>query len=201
VTAKIVLLNGVGSAGKSSIAKALQAITAEPFLHVQMDTFLEMLPEALQDHAPGFTYETGWEDGKPSVAIKAGPVGKRVMLGMRHAIAAMARQGNNLIVDDVMVDGEMAHYQALLPDFKVFSVGVFASLDVLEPVKASVATDCRGWRAGSSSACIGASATTSRSTPVNRRRSNAPIASNRSSDCSAWHSLPRHSFIDRQQRR
>jgi chloramphenicol 3-O phosphotransferase len=45
-TARIVLLNGVGSVGKSSIAKALQAITSEPFLHVQMDAFLDMLPEA-----------------------------------------------------------------------------------------------------------------------------------------------------------
>jgi len=53
MTAKIVLLNGVGSAGKSSIAKALQAITVEPFLHVQMDAFLKMLPEPLQEHAPG----------------------------------------------------------------------------------------------------------------------------------------------------
>jgi chloramphenicol 3-O-phosphotransferase len=44
VTATIVLLNGVGSAGKSSIARALQQITAEPFLYVQMDTFIEMLP-------------------------------------------------------------------------------------------------------------------------------------------------------------
>ncbi|MGN6146630.1 MAG: phosphotransferase-like protein, partial [Mesorhizobium sp.] len=33
----ILLLNGVGSAGKGSIARALQAITREPFLHVQMD--------------------------------------------------------------------------------------------------------------------------------------------------------------------
>jgi chloramphenicol 3-O-phosphotransferase len=35
-TARIVVLNGVGSAGKSSIAKALQAITRDVFLHVQM---------------------------------------------------------------------------------------------------------------------------------------------------------------------
>ncbi|MEZ2333345.1 chloramphenicol phosphotransferase CPT family protein [Mesorhizobium sp. RCC_202] len=132
MTAKIVLLNGVGSAGKSSIAKALQAITAEPFLHVAMDAFLEMLPEALQENMPGFAYEAGSESGKPSVVIEAGPVGRRLMQGMRHAIAAMARQGNNLIVDDVMVGGEMAHYQALLGDFEVFRVGVFAPLAVLE---------------------------------------------------------------------
>jgi chloramphenicol 3-O-phosphotransferase len=35
VKARVVLLNGVGSARKSSIAKALQTITAEPFLRVR----------------------------------------------------------------------------------------------------------------------------------------------------------------------
>ena len=132
MTARIILLNGVGSAGKSSIAKALQAMTAEPFLHVQMDAFLEMLPQALQETMPGFAFETGWEGGKPSVAIQAGPVGKRLMQGMRHAIAAMARHGNNLIVDDVMLGEEMAEYRRLLSDFELFSVGVLAPLDVLE---------------------------------------------------------------------
>src|SRR5262245_18333522 len=38
--ARIVILNGVGSAGKSSIARALQAMTDESFLYVAMDTFL-----------------------------------------------------------------------------------------------------------------------------------------------------------------
>ena len=107
MTAKIVLLNGVGSAGKSSIAKALQTITAEPFLHVQMDAFLDMLPPTLQDHADGFSFETVLEDGKPSVVIRSGPVGARTMRGMRHAIAAMAGQGNNLIVDDVIFNRDI----------------------------------------------------------------------------------------------
>jgi chloramphenicol 3-O phosphotransferase len=140
MTAKIVLLNGVGSAGKSSIARALQGMTAEPYLHVAMDAFLEMLPEALQENLPGFAFRTSWEDGKPSVAIEAGPVGKRAMQGMRHAIAAMARQGNNLIVDDVMLDGEMARYQELLSDFALFRIGVFAPLDMLE-ARESARTD------------------------------------------------------------
>jgi chloramphenicol 3-O-phosphotransferase len=61
--ARIVLLNGVGSAGKSSIAKALQSITAKPFLHVAMDTFIEMLPTDYQEHLPGFAYETTIRDG------------------------------------------------------------------------------------------------------------------------------------------
>jgi chloramphenicol 3-O phosphotransferase len=131
-TARIVLLNGVGSSGKSSIAKALQTITAEPFLHVAMDAFLEMLPGAYLEHPDGLTFETVQEDGKPSVVIKTGPVAERAFRGMRHAIAAMAAQGNNLIVDDVLLGSEKTEYAALLAPFEVFTVGVFAPLEVLE---------------------------------------------------------------------
>ncbi len=131
-TARIVLLNGVGSVGKSSIAKALQTMTADPFLHVEMDAFLEMLPEASFGRPDGLTFETVEEDGKPAVVIKAGPVAERAFRGMRHAIAAMAMQGNNLIVDEVMLKDEMAEYASLLAAFDLFLVGVFAPLDVLE---------------------------------------------------------------------
>lgn len=137
MTAKIVLLNGVGSAGKSSIARALQTITATPFLHVQMDAFIDMLPEALQDHADGFSFETVLEDGKPSVVIRSGPVGARAMRGMRHAIAAMAGQGNNLIVDDVIFNDEIAEYRGLLSAFDLHVVGVMAPLEVLEAREAA----------------------------------------------------------------
>jgi chloramphenicol 3-O phosphotransferase len=131
--ARIILLNGVGSAGKSAIARALQAITAEPFLHVQMDAFLDMMPAAYQDHAEGFTYETVQADGKPAVVIRTGPVGERVMRGMRHAIAALAGQGNDLIVDEVLTEaGAKAAYATLLAPFALHLVGVFAPLDVLE---------------------------------------------------------------------
>jgi chloramphenicol 3-O phosphotransferase len=130
--ATIILLNGVGSSGKSSIAKALQTIAAEPFLHVQMDVFMEMLPEALQDHPDGFSYETVHEDGKPAMVIRTGPAGRRALQGMRYAIAAMAAQGNNLIIDDVLCAGEMPEYVKLLSDFDLHLVGVFAPLDILE---------------------------------------------------------------------
>jgi chloramphenicol 3-O phosphotransferase len=131
-TARIVILNGIGSVGKSSIAKALQTMTIEPFLHVQMDAFLEMLPEAYHDRPEGFVYRTSLEGGRPVVDIATGPVGEQLMRGMRHAIAAMAGQGNNLIVDEVMTKSDWAEYELLLAPFEVFMVGVFAPLDVLE---------------------------------------------------------------------
>ena len=132
MTARIVLLNGVGSAGKGSIAKALQAMTREPFLHVQMDAFLDMLPEASWGQPDWITFETIEEDGKPAVVITSGPAAERAMRGMRHAIAAMAAQGNNLIVDEVLLGSEKAEYAQLLAAFDLFLVGVFAPLEVLE---------------------------------------------------------------------
>jgi len=132
VSARIVLLNGVGSAGKGSIAKALQQIASEPFLHVEMDAFLDMLPPASWDHPEGLRFETLEQDGKPAIAIHSGPVVERALDGMRRAVAAMAAAGNNLIVDEVMEHETMAEYVRLLRDFKLYRVGVFASLEALE---------------------------------------------------------------------
>jgi chloramphenicol 3-O phosphotransferase len=130
--ASVVLLNGAGSVGKSSIAKALQTITAEPFLYVEMDAFLNMMPERYWDHPDGLTLETVEQDGKRSVAIRSGPIAECTFRGMRHAIAAMASQGNNLVVDDVMLGDELAEYRSLLAGVTLHAVGVFAPLDVLE---------------------------------------------------------------------
>jgi chloramphenicol 3-O phosphotransferase len=129
----IVLLNGVGSSGKSSIAKALQHIASEPFLHVEMDAFIDMLPAPSCNQPDGITFETTQQNGNPVVIIHTGPAAARALQGMRHAIAAMAAQGNNLIVDDVLLgEGKAAEYAQLLRPFDVFLVGVFAPLNVLE---------------------------------------------------------------------
>ena len=131
-TARIVLLNGVGSAGKSSIAKALQAITRDVFLHVQMDAFFDMLPEASIGHPDGVTFETIQDGDHPSVIIRSGPLAQRAFRGMRHAVAAMAAQGNDLIVDEVLLGETWTEYARLLAPFQVFLVGVRARLDTLE---------------------------------------------------------------------
>ena len=130
---QIVLLNGVGSVGKSSIAKALQSMARQPFLHVQMDAFIDMMPETGIGHPDWLVFETVEEDGKPSVIIRTGPLAERVFRGMRHAVAALAAQGNNLIVDDVLLDDRpRREYAELLAPFAVLQVGVFAPLEVLE---------------------------------------------------------------------
>ena len=132
MTSRIIILNGAGSAGKSSIARALRDITIEPFLHVAMDDFLAMLPPAYWDRADGIVFDTVTQDGKPAIAIKTGKVAARALSGMRRAVAALAAEGNNLIVDDVMLGSEMAEYRTLLASFDVSFIGVFAPLSLLE---------------------------------------------------------------------
>jgi len=130
--ATVILLNGAGSAGKSSIASALQDLAAVPFLHVAMDTFLEMLPERYQDHPDGISYETTDDGNGPSTRVLVGPIGQTLLDGMRDAIAALAEAGNDLVVDDVMLGDEMAAYDRLLAGHRLLRIGVFAPLATLE---------------------------------------------------------------------
>lgn len=139
MTARVVLLNGVGSVGKGAIAKALQAITAEPFLHVEMDAFLAMLPEALWDHPDGISFEPVAGAELTTVAVRNGAAAERALKGLRHAVAALAAAGNNLIVDEVLFGNvetdygnAAADYRRLLAPYEGRIVGVFAPLEVIE---------------------------------------------------------------------
>ena len=132
MTATIVLLNGTGSAGKTSTARALQGIAARPMLHASMDAFLEMLPPETFGNPEFYTFETAFIDGKPVTAVQSGPVMDRLMRGLRRAVAAMAADGLDLVVDDVFWGDELAEYRALLAPFDFHAVRLFAPLEVLE---------------------------------------------------------------------
>lgn len=86
---KIVLLNGTSSAGKSTLAKALQDVAREPFLHVEMDSFLSMMPQRYANHSDAFAY-LPQASALPEVAVITGPFGASLMRGMRRSIAALA---------------------------------------------------------------------------------------------------------------
>jgi chloramphenicol 3-O phosphotransferase len=130
---KVIILNGAGSVGKSSTARALQEISATPFLHIAMDSFLDMLPKKIFGQPKGLIFDTVQDQGKPCIVIRTGRAVEQAIRGMRYAVAAMAAQGNNLIVDEVMIEGTKdREYCALLSPFDVRFVGLSAPLDVLE---------------------------------------------------------------------
>ena len=78
---KIILISGTSSSGKSTLAKGLQKSLADPFLHLQLDSYIEMLPRT-----------DDWE------------MFQRMVRGFNRSVAVMAEEGNNLIVDHVLID-------------------------------------------------------------------------------------------------
>ena len=131
-SATILLLNGPGSAGKSTLARALQSRTTEPFLHVSMDTFLEMQPPRHDNHPDTFFWTTKTVDGHPVTSFQTGLRGAALLRAFRRSIAALAVEGWNVIADDVADAGDWADYRQLLSGYKFLTVKVHAPLDVLE---------------------------------------------------------------------
>lgn len=125
---QVIVLNGVSSVGKSSVAKAIQRLAHKPFLHVQMDDFLTMLPPRAIEHKDGLVFHR--IDSK-TIDVRSGDIVVRALEGMRYAISAMAGCGNHMIVDDVFFATEDIEYRRLLRQFDFRLVGLFAPLDVV----------------------------------------------------------------------
>lgn len=125
---QVIVLNGVSSVGKSSVAKAIQRLAHKPFLHVQMDDFLTMLPPRAIEHEDGLVLHR--IDSK-TIDVRCGDIVVRALEGMRYAISAMACRGNHMIVDDVFFGGEDIEYRRLLKQFDFRLVGLFAPLNVV----------------------------------------------------------------------
>jgi chloramphenicol 3-O phosphotransferase len=130
--AQVVVLNGVSSAGKSSLARALQTITWPPFLHVQLDVFMQMLPPSFKTGADAADPAPESACLTPAGVVNIEEIVNQARRGMRHAVAAMAGQGLRLVIDDVLDDTAAVEYVRLLAPYRTYIVGVLASLEILE---------------------------------------------------------------------
>jgi chloramphenicol 3-O phosphotransferase len=118
VKSKIILLNGIASSGKTTLSRALQAKLEEPYLHVSVDRFIEMLPE---DYVTKKNIE-GFRKNCP-----------KVIRGMHYSCRELANAGNNLIIDHVFE--EESYFKeciSLIKEHNVYFVGVHCSLEELE---------------------------------------------------------------------
>ncbi|HSN73882.1 MAG TPA: AAA family ATPase [Anaerolineae bacterium] len=121
----IILLNGTSSSGKTSLVRALQDILDLPLLDAGIDKFLWMLPKR-------YLNPPLWDDvlGR---ATEAGVTGQRLMSGMHHTIAALARTGNHVVADHVLVDPRwLQECACLFCDLPAYLIAVRCPLDVLE---------------------------------------------------------------------
>lgn len=110
---QIILLNGTSSAGKSTIAKELQTILPQPYLHTGLDHFLAATPRHLYVYTDSDAAAStpGWllpfHEGTLIAAPQLGAVAYQLLDGMYAAFATLATNGINLIVDDVIYDPQV----------------------------------------------------------------------------------------------
>jgi chloramphenicol 3-O phosphotransferase len=127
---RVVLLHGTSSSGKSTVARAVQRLSDDPWVHLGIDTFWNAIDERWMEHGPRAAEGFLWIE---DATIVPGPVGQRLAAGMRAALAAFARAGNDVIVDDVFIDPEwLPAWRTELAEIELLLVGVVAPIDVLE---------------------------------------------------------------------
>src|SRR2546423_11661746 len=98
---RVVLLHGTSSSGKTTVARALQTLSDEPWVRLGIDAFWNAVDERWIEHGPRAAEGFAWME---NARIVPGPVGQRLAAGMRAAVAACARAGNDMVVDDGFVD-------------------------------------------------------------------------------------------------
>jgi chloramphenicol 3-O phosphotransferase len=119
VTTRVIVLNGASSSGKSGIARCLQAILPDPWLAFGTDSFTEAIPLSLQSSAAGIEIAA---DGGVSV----GPAFRALEAAWIEGVAAMARAGARIILDEVFLGGEASQqrWQKAFGPLPVLWVGV-----------------------------------------------------------------------------
>lgn len=136
----LIFLNGTSSAGKTTLAHALQERLTAPYQHMALDQFRDGLPARYRGlNAPqGSTGASGLNvvpvrQGKQLYTqVRFGNLGQQVLAGMRRAIAAMANAGNNIIIDDIILEPAfLEDYLEVMASLSVYFVGVRCPLDVI----------------------------------------------------------------------
>ena len=119
MSGKIILINGASSAGKSTLARGLQAALDEAFWHISIDHLIaaNVLPKARIESGafPWCELRPGFFDG------------------FHRCLPALAAAGNNLIVEHIVETEEWMHrLLRLLSGFDVFFIGLHCPLAELE---------------------------------------------------------------------
>jgi len=112
---KVIFLNGASSSGKTTLAKELQSAVQRPYLHVSLDAFLHRLPAM-------FLKDAAFARDLP-----------RLLAGFYASSAAIARAGNDVVVDTVLQEPSWVGPCVIAFDgLEVVFVAVRCSLEALE---------------------------------------------------------------------
>ncbi len=123
---RVIVLNGTSSSGKSSIARALQARLAEPWLTLSVDDLIAAMPEWMLQRVAGIAFEL---DGR----IVVGEEFARLDRAWGAGVAAMVRAGVPVIIDEVLLSGGAGQerWRAVLAGIDTLWAGVHCDAAVL----------------------------------------------------------------------
>ncbi|GAA4220899.1 hypothetical protein GCM10023075_08020 [Streptosporangium album] len=115
----MIVLNGGSSAGKSGIARCLQAILPDPWLTFGVDTLVQGMPASMRTPGAGIEFA-------PDGEVIVEPAFRTLEEAWIQGIAAMVRAGARVIVDEVFLGGAASQERWLraLDGLQVLWVGV-----------------------------------------------------------------------------
>jgi chloramphenicol 3-O phosphotransferase len=94
---RVLFLNGGSSAGKTTLGRSLQSVLRDPWLLLGIDLMIWTLPPEMINDPEGLSVREG--------VIARGDLFMSLYAGYQMAVAALARSGVNVLLDDVTVDG------------------------------------------------------------------------------------------------
>ena len=121
----VFVLNGISSAGKSTVARSLQEVLRRPYLVFGVDALIDAMPQAMTSQAEGLVFH-------PDGRVETGAGFTVVEDACYAGLAAMARAGSGLILDEVFLGGarSQGRLRAALAGLRVAWIAVDCDLDV-----------------------------------------------------------------------
>src|SRR6476659_8372185 len=119
MSTRVIMLNGGSSSGKSSIARHLQDVLPDPWLTLGVDTLIHMMPPSLLGTGAGI-------DLAADSGVVVGEGFREAERAWIQGVAAMARAGARVVVDEVFLAGSQsqARWRGPLEELEVLWVGV-----------------------------------------------------------------------------
>ena len=126
---EVIVLNGGSSSGKSSIATCLQRRLEGTWLTLGIDDLIRAM-----SHGPADTTSGGTLEFTSDGSVVVGAAFRSAETAWSEGLAAMARAGTHLIIDEVFLGGgeSQARLRAGLKGLSVIWVGVLCRPEVAE---------------------------------------------------------------------
>jgi chloramphenicol 3-O phosphotransferase len=111
MVARVFVLNGGSSSGKTTTARALQDASRIPLLRTGLDDLFASVPEAWGGGRGGPLSRRGFRyveaPQRAGTRIEYGPDGWQMLHGSHRAVRALVDSGNSVVVDDMMLSEDV----------------------------------------------------------------------------------------------